>query len=147
MIRFLVGVILALAAVLGALALEGGSGLSLLGISAFTMVWFVPLFSSAAVWGFRHWAKAWGAAFHAVDSEVARRSVTLWKFSEFVFYLAGLLGFLVGLILILGWDQFPEATAAGLGHSFSASLLAPLYGCFFGYMARILRARVEAVNP
>lgn len=147
MMRFVFGVVLSLATILGALFLEGGNGVSLLGISAFTMVWFVPFFSSAAVWGYRNWAKAWGAAFHSVEPAVALRSVQLWRFNEFVFYLAGFLGFLVGMILILGFTPWEGTTPDRVGRSLSAALISPLYGFFFGYMARILRARVEATNP
>lgn len=147
MIRFILGVVLSLATILGALALEGGSGVTLLGLSAFTMVWFLPFFSSAAVWGYRNWAKAWGAAFHRVDPAVAGRSVQLWKFNEFVFYLAGFLGFLMGLILILSFTPWEGTTPDRVGRSLSAALISPLYGFFLGYMARILRARVESLHP
>jgi len=144
MIRFVVGVVLSLTTILGALALEGGNGLTLLGLSAFLMVWFLPFFASSAVWGYRSWAQAWGAAFHAVEPGVARRSIQLWRFNEFAFYLAGFLGFLMGMILILGFTPWEGTTPDRVGRSLSAALVSPLYGFFFGYMARILRARVEA---
>ena len=146
MMRFVVGVVLALATILGALALEGGDGLSLLGLSAFLMVWFVPFFASAAVWGYRSWSLAWRAAFRKVGADVARRSVELWKFNEFVFYLAGFLACLMGAILILDSGHFGPASVGVLGHSLASALVAPLYGFFFGYTARILRGRVELVN-
>jgi flagellar motor component MotA len=143
MTRFLVGFGLALATIMGALAIEGGNGLTLLGLSAFLNVWFVPFFASAAIWGYRHWVQAWGAAFHRVDPVVARRSASLWRFNEFAFYLVGVLAALMGDILILGQADFP---APFWNHQFAADLIAPLYGFFFGYMARILRARVESLN-
>lgn len=147
MIRFIVGTTLTLALLLGTLLLEGGNAWSLLGLSAFLMVWFVPFFASAAVWGYRAWGQAWGAAFHPVEATVARRSVSLWKFNEFAFYLAGFLAFCMGMILILGSLGQPAAFTRGWQYSVAAALVAPFYGFFFGYMARILRARVATINP
>jgi len=143
MIRFTVGFILAIGTVLGALMIEGGNGLTLLGFSAFLIVWFVPFFASAAIWGYRAWAQAWGAAFHPVAQATAARSAALWKFNEFAFYLAGSLALLMGLILILTDPRFPRSAWY---HPIGAALLAPLYGFFFGYMSRILGARVEAIK-
>jgi len=51
------------------------------------------------------------------------------------------------MTLILGFYQFASTTPERLGHSLAAALVSPLYGFFFGYMARILRARVESINP
>lgn len=146
MIRFLVGLLLAVGTVVGALLLEGGNGFTLLGLSAFTMVWFVPFFLSAAVWGYRAWVDAWKAAFRPVEIASARRSAKLWGFNEFAFYASGLLGCLAGLILILGYDGWDSASAPQIGRSLAAALIAPLYGFFFGYMAKILKARVETIN-
>lgn len=147
MIRFIVGIALTLGLLLGTLLLEGGNGWSLLGLSAFLMVWFVPFFASSAVWGYRAWGQAWGAAFGRVEAPAAQRSIQLWRFNEFVFYLAGFLGFCMGMILILGSLAEPSAFTRGWHYSVAAALVAPLYGFFFGYMAKILRARVETVNP
>lgn len=146
MIRFLLGFTLAVGTVVGALLLEGGNGFSLLGLSAFLMVWFVPFFLSAAVWGYRAWFEAWTAAFRPVETTVALRSAKLWGFSQFAFSCSGLLGFVAGLILILGYNGWDSASAPQIGRSLAAALIAPLYGFFFGYMARILKARVEAIN-
>jgi len=119
MTRFFVGVALALAALLGAYLLEGGFPLALLGLTAFLITFFVPLFGVLAVWSFRAWRKAWGDAFSPGPADQARTSVAIWRFSEFACYLAGVLGSL---------------------------LVAPIYGVLFGYVCRILKARVEALT-
>lgn len=143
MIRFVVGVGLALAALLGAFWLEGGSFAALLGFTAFLITFFVPLFGVLAVWSFETWVLAWKHAFTPAPAAEAGVSIEIWKFSEFACYLAGLLGSLVGAILILGSFENP---AVPWFHSLAALLVGPLYGLIFGFVARILRARVEMLK-
>ncbi len=73
-----------------------------------------------------------------------KTSLEIWRFSEFACYLSGLVGFLLGLVLILG--NLTGAFAEQLGHSLGAGLIAPMYGLLFGFVCRIMRARVESVQ-
>jgi hypothetical protein len=143
MIRFLVGAGLALLALVAAYILEGGLVWTLFGFSAFLITFFVPFFGALAVWSFRTWTQAWSHAFRPGTGAEAKVSVDIWRFSEFTCYLAGGLGWLVGGILILGGSDWNDM--ARVGRAFAASLIAPLYAGTFGFVCRILRARVEAL--
>ena len=144
MIRFFVGLALALSALLGAYLLEGGTPLTLLGLSALLITFFMPFFGVLAVWKFSEWTRAWSHAFRpAQEAAAVKVSLDIWKFSEFACYLSGLVAFLVGLVLILGNLNVPQEQIA---RAFGAGLIAPLYGLLFGFVCRILRARVESLN-
>ena len=145
MIRFLVGAGMALFALVLAFLLEGGGATTLLGASAFTITFFMPFFGVLAIWRFSDWRRAWRHAFQAGEKTEALVSVEIWKFTEFACFLAGVLGSLVGGILILTYADW--ANASRVGASFAAALIAPLYGTTFGFVARILRARVESLHP
>ena len=145
MIRFIVSVAMALLALLAAYVVEGGNPMALLGLTAFVITFFVPLFGVLAIWQFQDWRRAWSHAFHVGGKDEARVSVALWTFSEFACYLAGILGSLVGGILIMG--NLGGADWVHLGHSFGALLVAPLYGVTFGLVCRILKSRVESLHP
>ena len=144
MVRFIVCVLAAVAAWLGAYILEGGNPMALLGLTAFLIAFFVPLFGVLAVWSGKAWLGAWSHAFREADDPAqARVSVEIWKFSEFAAYLAGILAWLTGAILILG--NLDGVDVVRFGHANAAGLVAPVYGIFFGFICRILRARVEAL--
>ncbi|MEI8096475.1 MAG: hypothetical protein WCG80_19880, partial [Spirochaetales bacterium] len=117
MIRFVVGLVLSLAALLGAFILEGGAPLSLLGLSALLITLFMPFFGVLAVWKFSDWTRAWSHAFRAGPAAEVKVSLDLWKFSEFACYLSGLVAFLIGLVLILGNLNVPQEQIA---HAFGA---------------------------
>ncbi len=144
MARFIIGVVLLLALIAGAVRLEGGRLLPYVGISAFVVVFFPPLFASLAVWkrgaiaqAFRDSLGGRGAVTHAA------RSARIWAFLERVFILSGIMGWLLGAILILSvlGDSLPSTVP--LSRALSSSLLPLVYGIFFGILARILRARAE----
>ncbi|MEI6569438.1 MAG: hypothetical protein WCR20_22360, partial [Verrucomicrobiota bacterium] len=118
MIRFLVGLVLALAALVGAYVIEGGTPLTLLGLSAFLITFFMPFFGVLAVWKFGDWTKAWRDAFQReADASSVKVSLDIWRFGEFASYLSGLVAFLVGLVLILGNLNVPQEQIA---HAFGA---------------------------
>jgi flagellar motor component MotA len=145
MIRFLSGIILADLALLGAYIIEGGSPLHLVGLSAFLITFFMPFFGILAVWKFSDWTRAWSHPFVQTDDEAAVKvSIDIWRFSEFASYLAGLVAFLIGLILILG--NLTGASTEQIAHAFGAGLVAPMYGLLFGFVSRILRNRVENLH-
>jgi len=143
MIRFLISTALAVFVLLGAYILEGGSLGPLLGLAAFLITFLVPLFGVLAVWSFGDWLKAWSHAFKPAEGD-ARRSVEIWKFSELAYNLAGFLGALAGAILILRNIDNPNVMWY---NSLAALLVSPLYGTTLAFIARILRSRVEMLNP
>lgn len=138
--RFLSGVGLALLFLLAGYILEGGDLTRLVVLTPFLITFFVPVFGVLAVWSLGDWARAWGHAFQAGSPAEARRSAELWKFFEFASYLAGLVAFLVGGMLIL---STLAATEMKWTQALSVALVAPVYGSFFGLVARVLRFRVE----
>ena len=74
------------------------------------------------------------------EPDQTRRSAELWRFFEFASYLGGAVALVVGGVLILS-----TFSTAGLrwNMALSVALVAPLYGGFFGLVARVLRFRVE----
>jgi len=117
--------------------------MALLGLTAFLITFFVPLFGVLAVWTWGSWLRAWSHAFRPADPAEAKVSLDIWKFSEFASYLAGVLGWLTGAILILG--NVENIDLSRFAHVNAAGLVAPVYGILFGFVYRILRARVEAL--
>ncbi|HVP18931.1 MAG TPA: hypothetical protein VMU36_08025 [Spirochaetia bacterium] len=141
MVRFFTGLVLLLALVCGAILIEGGDLLGYVGFTAFMIVFFPAVVASLAVWKARDLGQAFRDALgeHGGDHS-AGRSVRIWAFYERVFYLSGVLGWLTGVVLILGTRASDTPL---LGRPFSASLTAVIYGVFFGIVARILRYRAE----
>jgi flagellar motor component MotA len=141
MMRFIVSLVLLLASIFGAVALEGGNPLQYIAATAFMVELLVPLFALLAVWRLKEIGRALGDAFFKkADAASRTRSARIWEFTEKVCYAAGVIGLLLGLILILGGLTSP---AAGLGRSYAAALVAPLYGVMLGVACRVLKARVE----
>ena len=137
MIRFVVGALLILATTLGAILVEGGNPLDYLGLTAFMLAFLIPIFAVFCVWDRRTWAGAFRAAFGKQDAD-PKISARLWGLFESTSYIAGILGFIVGGILVLNY----------LGHtpwnrSLAACLIAPIYGLFLGLLGKIMKAKVE----
>lgn len=144
MVRFVVGVVLAVAVLVGAYVIEGGNPVQLLGFSALLISALMPLFGVLAIWKWKDWLRAWRHAFHKSDvaAEVAV-SVAIWRFSEFACYLTGLLAWLAGAIIILNYLSVVEAR---WNLALAASVIGPVYGLLFGLVSRILRVRVEELH-
>lgn len=140
MLRFLFGIILILGALVGAYLLEGGNLMSLLGFSAFLIVFFVPVFAALAVWVPRVLAQAWRAAFRRGPVTDRAKSAQVWKFLETVSYLSGVLATLLGGVLIMG-NWFETTATNHLTHAFGALLVGPLYSTLQALFCRILWAR------
>jgi hypothetical protein len=139
--RFIVFLVLLLATITGTVALEGGSPLSLVGISAFILELFVPLFAMLAVWRWKQIGMALRHAFGMSGEPAEReRSLRVWDFAEKACYAAAVLAEMLGFVIIanasggIQWD---------LLHALGASFIGPIYGVFFGIVCRILRARVQ----
>ncbi|HVP18930.1 MAG TPA: hypothetical protein VMU36_08020 [Spirochaetia bacterium] len=140
MMRFFICVVLMLAFILGAIWLEGGRFPAFFAPTTFAVVLLVPFISTFAVWGFPGIGKAFRSALGKVeDAKVLGRSLIVWDFFEKTTYAAGLLGFILGIILVLTSITEPRT----IGKPLSFCFLSLIYGFFFGIVARILRARVE----
>ncbi len=144
MIRFIVFTLLILLFLVGAVLLEGGRLLVYVGISAFIVVFFPPVFACLAVW---RWEAIGGAFRDSLGrrgaSRNTARSARVWGFFERVSLLSGVLGWLLGLVIILNYLAAPWPAAVPLSVALSSSLLPLVYGILLGILARILRARVE----
>jgi flagellar motor component MotA len=144
MARFIVGVVILLALIAGAVLLEGGRLLLYVGVSAFIVVFFPPVFASLAVWKGSSIAQAFRDSLGGRGGAGnAARSARIWAFYERVFILSGILGWLLGVILILSVLGSAWVTAIPLSRALSTSLLPLVYGILFGILARILRTRAE----
>ena len=134
--RFFFGTLAAIAVVAGAMWMEGENMLALFLPSALIITFLSPLCVLLAVWDLRAWGEAWRDAFVASpDSARRERSVRLWDFLEKSFYIAGILGFIAGAIIVL-------ASPGSMAEHFSADLVSPLWGIVFAIFARILKYRV-----
>ena len=137
--RFVVFVVLLAATFLGTLVLAGGSLLAIVGIPAFIMAVFVPIFALLAVWKGSELGTAWRDAFgSAEDQPFAARSLRIWDFAEKACYLAGVIGWLMGMTIALGFAPMESKLDA-----IATTLVAPIYAMFFALVCRILRERVK----
>jgi hypothetical protein len=139
--RFIIGVALIIATVVGATVVAGGDILWYVSIPAFILVPLVPIFSVFSIWNRRSWARAFRHAFSPIGTAEERKiSAGIWSLFEITAYIAGLLGLIADIVMILvHLDQLKWTL------QFAASLTSPIYGIFFGLISRILRTRVE--NP
>jgi len=134
--RFFLGTLAAITVVVAAMWLEGENLLALFLPSALLITLLSPLCAVLAVWDLRAWGDAWRDAFAASPEEARReRSAKLWDFLEKSFYIAGILGFIAGAIIVL-------ASPGSMAEHFSADLVSPLWGILFAIIARILKYRV-----
>ncbi len=65
-------------------------------------------------------------------------SILIWDFFEKTTYKAGIIGFLIGLVVILENAGKPE----NLGPAVAMSLISILYSLIFVIITRILKARI-----
>ncbi len=141
MARFIISVLLLLAALAAAILMESGNPLAYVGLTAFVIEVLVPFFAMLAVWRLAEIGGAFRDAFSAGGDAAHRaRSVRVWAFTEKVCYAAGIIGLIIGIILVLGRVS---GAVDELGRALGMALIAPLYGIFLGVICRILKARVE----
>jgi hypothetical protein len=102
----------------------------------------VPIFAVLAVWSLKDWGKAWKDAFEtgSKPSPSARASAKLWDFYEKVCYIAGIVGFILGLNSIF---QNRGGLDGEVFHPLAVDCVAPILAIFLAMVARILKARVE----
>ncbi len=139
MARFLFGTVAIFATFVSLFLIEGGNLLSLLMLSPLLIVILVPAFAVLAVWSLGDWGRAWKDALARGDADSAPDSAELWAFYERMCYLASVVGFILGLVIILS----NLGDISTIGRPLAVGLMTPVYAILFGIVARILRARVE----
>ncbi len=140
MIRFVIGVVLILAALCGAIVIEGGSLLAYMAVTSFMIAVIVPIFAELSVWKGSEWRNALVDAFRPTTDKLRLEiAVRIWRFFEKASYIAGVLGLIVGVILVL--STIRDMTA--IGKPLGVCLLSPLYGTVLGLVAYMLKSRVE----
>jgi hypothetical protein len=144
--RFILGTLALFVTLVFAFFIEGGNLLDFLLPSPLMIVVCVPLCAVLAVWSLKDWGRAWKDAFaagrraDAAPSASAAASTKLWGFYEKACYIAGVVGFILGLNIIF---TFVPDTQAKLFRSFAIDCIAPILAILFAMVARILRARAE----
>jgi flagellar motor component MotA len=138
MVRFLVGVALLLALVVGVILLEGGNPSGFIAIASFIVVFGPAVCAAFAVWKPAAIGQAFRDALGTRNDATAARSARVWALLERMFIIWGIIGWLSGAVLIL---SRVSADTAELGRAFAISIIGPIYGVFFAILSRILHAR------
>jgi hypothetical protein len=139
--RFILGTLALFVTLLFAFIMEGGNPLDLILPSPLLIVVCVPIFAVLAVWSLKDWGRAWKYAFaetSATDATVS--SAKLWDFYEKACYIAGIVGFILGLNIIF---QNKGGLDGEVLHPLAVDCVAPILAIFLAMVARILKARVE----
>jgi hypothetical protein len=150
MIRFILGTLALLGTAIFAFVIEGGNPASFFLPTPLMIVVCIPLFAVLAVWSFRDWGRAWKDAFSdgaASDTSAAYSggvSARLWDFYEKSCYIAGIVGFILGLnIIFQNGGGVDLKDMMSILKPLSIDCIAPILAILFAMVARILRARVE----
>jgi hypothetical protein len=141
--RLVIGFVLILATVLGMIWLSGGSPLWFVGIPAFLIVFFVPVFSVLSIWSRKSWARAFAHAVKADGTTEERMtSGRVWSLYEGSAYISGLLGSIATMtIMLVHLDQ------ARWSQQLATCFTPLVYGTLLGLASRIMKARVEYLGP
>ena len=139
MARFLFGSVAIIATFVFLFLFEGGNLLSLFMLSPLLIVILVPAFAVLAVWSLKDWGRAWRDGLTRGVADCAPDSAELWAFYERMCYLSSIVGFILGLVLILS----NLGDISTIGRPLAVGLMTPVYAILFGIVARILKARVE----
>ena len=145
MIRFILGILFAIAALMVGARLFGGSLVTWLhpAVGAFFLVVAMPWFATLAVWSRGEVARAFRDAVRPVGgSAPVPESLGVWRTFEYLFYAASLLSLMTGLVITFSHLSYE---AANLGPKLGASLISPFYGVLLAVVARLLRMRVERI--
>jgi hypothetical protein len=144
MIRFILGTLALLGTAIFAFVIEGGNPASFFLPTPLILVVCVPLFAVLAVWSLKDWGKAWKDAFAHGPAPVASSSSKIWDFYEKSCYIAGIVGFILGLnIIFQNGGGVDLKDALSILKPLSIDCIAPILAILFAMVARILRARVE----
>jgi hypothetical protein len=143
--RFIIGTLALIATLLFVFFIEGGNALDLILPSPLIIIAGVPLFAVLAVWSLKDWGRAWKDAFAtpaaAAATPPASSSAKLWDFYEKACYIAGVVGFILGLNVIFSSNG--GVTPDRIPRSLAVDCIAPILAIIFAMVARILRARVQ----
>ena len=138
--RFIIGTLALFGALIFAFVIEGGNPGDFILPTPLIIVVCVPIFAGLAVWSLKDWALAWKDAFaKGSESASAQASIKLWDFYEKACYIAGVVGFMLGLNII----GSNADVLSRLGRSLAVDCIAPILAILFAMVARILKARVE----
>jgi hypothetical protein len=140
MTRFILGTLALFGTAVFAFVIEGGSPLVFLLPSPLLIVVCIPAFAVLAVWSLKDWGRAWKDAFSMSGSATAS-SIKLWDFYEKACYVAGVVGFILGLNVI--FSHRGGVDARDMLMPLSVNCIAPILAILFAMVARILKARVE----
>src|SRR5271157_534097 len=139
MIRFVISVIVIIAALALAMFFEGISMISFINIAALGMMIVIPIAATIGVWGFGGYTRAFKDAFSGEEtSATANRSARIWNFYEKVCYATAMVGFLTGLVLVL---ENLGGTVLPVGRGIAVCVIILFYAGIFGIVARMLGAR------
>jgi hypothetical protein len=143
--RFIIGTLALFGTLLLAYYMEGGKPIDLILPSPLIIVVCVPICAVLAVWSLKDWGRAWKEAFASGAAAGEARgdsSAKLWDFYEKASYIAGIVGFILGLTIIFReLDKNPDASRVYAG--FAVNCITPILAIFLAMVARILKARVE----
>jgi hypothetical protein len=142
--RFIIWTLGLFAVLLLAFYIEGGNPLDFLLPTPLAIDLLVPFCAVLAVWGFKDWGRAWKDAFapeSSAPSPSVATSAKLWGFYERTCYIAGIVGFILGLNVIFSFQGGVEP--GKIFRPIAVACVAPILAIFLAMVARILKARVE----
>jgi hypothetical protein len=146
MLRFILGTAALFGTALFAFVLEGGNPFDFLLPSPLMIVACIPAFAVLAVWSLKDWGRAWKDAF-AGGAAPSAASAKLWDFYEKACYIAGVVGFILGLnIIFQNGGGVDIKDILSILKPLSIDCIAPILAILFAMVARILRARVEKIQ-
>jgi len=138
--RFILGTVGLVGTFLLAFFMEGGSVEDFLLPTPLIIIVCVPSFAVLAVWRLRDWGVAWRDAF-AAEAGTSGASAELWSFYEKACYIAGVVAFFLGLVVI--FKEGGGVSRTDILRPLAVDCVAPILAIVFAMVARILRARVE----
>ena len=142
--RFILGTLAFIVVLLFAFFIEGGNPLDFLLPSPLIIVVCVPAFAILAVWSLKDWGRAWKDAFVKAGAPRATTSAAvsakLWDFYEKACYIAGIVGFILGLNIIF---QNKGNLNGEIFRPLAVDCVAPILAIILAMVARIMKARVE----
>jgi flagellar motor component MotA len=137
MIRFISGLVLAIAVIAGVVFIEGGRLSILVALSPFLLVLLFPFFCVMAVYRFKDIGRAFTDAFS--NKKPSKRSEDVCRLFEKLFIGTGILGTLVGLVFV--FSTLTDLTK--IGGPLSVTLLSAVYGVVFYLLSLTWRMKLK----